>query len=243
VRIAQICRPLAESAVVVGLDFRNREKQHLEIGFTGVARFGVVPSRSTDDDDPRARNPSQSICADSAEAGGCSWAIARAPAVGVIVSLDTLDSILSKRSVISRSAADVCWDAATEITRRGARCCVCGWAGSLGVAREQMAASAQDREPVPAVPYSLDGAAVVRARAVDSRFPSEASGSSARSRLSVLPPGGLLGALGLSLAVLGDQDRDVECREDADWVAVGRIDNDQVVNAVLCHEFRGAGRG
>jgi len=72
VRIAQICRPLAESAVVVGLDFRNREKQQLEIGFTGVARF--VPSSSTDNDDPRARNPSQSICADSAEAGGCSWA-------------------------------------------------------------------------------------------------------------------------------------------------------------------------
>ena len=125
-----------------------------------------------------------------------SWAIASAPAVGVIVSLDTLDSILSKRSVMSRSAAGVCWDAATELTRRGARCCVCGWAGSLGVAREQMAASAQDREPVPALPYSLNRAAVVRARAVDSRFPSEASGFSARSRLSVLPPGGLLGALG-----------------------------------------------
>ena len=53
-------------------DNRNREKQQLEIGFTGVARF--VPSSSTDNDDPRARNPSQSICADSAEAGGCSWA-------------------------------------------------------------------------------------------------------------------------------------------------------------------------
>lgn len=125
-----------------------------------------------------------------------SWAIASAPAVGVIVSLDTLDSILSKRWVMSRSAAGVCWDAATELMRRGARCCVCGWAGSLGVAREPMAASAQDREPVPALPYSLDGAAVVRARAVDSRFPSEGGGSSARSRLSVLPPGGLLGALG-----------------------------------------------
>jgi hypothetical protein len=48
---------LAESAVVVGLDFRNREKEQLGIGFTGVARF--VPSSSTDNDDPRARNPSQ----------------------------------------------------------------------------------------------------------------------------------------------------------------------------------------
>ena len=43
------------------------------------------------------------------------WAIASAPAVGVIVSLVTLDLILSKRSVMSRSAADVCWDAATEL--------------------------------------------------------------------------------------------------------------------------------
>jgi len=41
VRIAQICRPLAESDVVVGLDFGNREKQHLEIGVTGVARSSV----------------------------------------------------------------------------------------------------------------------------------------------------------------------------------------------------------
>jgi hypothetical protein len=39
VQIAQICGVLAESAVVVGLDFRNREKEQLGIGFTGVARF------------------------------------------------------------------------------------------------------------------------------------------------------------------------------------------------------------
>jgi hypothetical protein len=38
-RTAQIRRPLTESDVVVGLDFRNREKQQLEIGVTGVARF------------------------------------------------------------------------------------------------------------------------------------------------------------------------------------------------------------
>ena len=81
-------------------------------------------------------------------------------------------------------------------------------------------------------------------RAVDSRFPSEAqrilgavetSGVAARrfcSRLSA--------KAGSSLAVLGDHDRDVECREDADWVAAGRIDNDQVVNAVPCHQLRGA---
>ena len=36
-RIAEICRPLAESDVVVGLDFGNREKQHPEIGVAGVA--------------------------------------------------------------------------------------------------------------------------------------------------------------------------------------------------------------
>jgi hypothetical protein len=59
-------------------------------------------------------------------ADDCLWAIVSAPAVGVIVSLDTSDSILSKRSVISRSAADVCWDAATQLTRQGARCCICG---------------------------------------------------------------------------------------------------------------------
>ena len=38
-RTAQIRRPLAESDAVVGLDFRNREKQQLKIGVTGVARF------------------------------------------------------------------------------------------------------------------------------------------------------------------------------------------------------------
>ena len=36
-----ICRPLAESDVVVGLDFRNRAQQQLEIGVLGVARFGA----------------------------------------------------------------------------------------------------------------------------------------------------------------------------------------------------------
>ena len=40
-RPGHICRPLAESDIVVGLDFRNRAQQQLEIGVFGVARFGA----------------------------------------------------------------------------------------------------------------------------------------------------------------------------------------------------------
>jgi hypothetical protein len=41
VRIAQICRPLAESDGVVGLDFHNRENQHLEVAVP-VLRDSIV---------------------------------------------------------------------------------------------------------------------------------------------------------------------------------------------------------
>jgi hypothetical protein len=41
VPIAQICRLVADSDVVVGHGFCNREKQQLEIGVDGVGRFGA----------------------------------------------------------------------------------------------------------------------------------------------------------------------------------------------------------
>lgn len=81
-------------------------------------------------------------------------------------------------------------------------------------------------------------------RPAETQLAGKASSAPARSRLPCCPHGGFARSVnakaGSSLPVLGHQDRDVECREDADWVAVGRIDNDQVVNAVPCHQLRGA---